>query len=185
MRLHRHSGFTSWASVLGIGTDNTRNDAFRLLDAAEATQRIAYGVPLDDFSTGGGLLWLTAATAGGADAAGLGGKVGALADGQQADFSILDATGPERQPSWDLAWELVRFYDRSTIAAVVVAGVPRIIEGSPVDWDLQAFLADALPKGIDLVRKAGMVQLHQPSSPGVEQLSGPGRWTKSSLLRPW
>ncbi len=151
----------------GIGTDNTRNDAFRLLDAAEATQRIAYGVPLDDFSTGGGLLWLTAATAGGADAAGLGGKVGALADGQQADFLILDATGPERQPSWDLAWELVRFYDRSTIAAAVVAGVPRVIGGSPVGWDLQAFLTDALPKGIDLVRKAGMVQLHKPSSLGL------------------
>ena len=80
---------------------------------------------------------------------------------------ILDATGPERQPSWDLAWELVRFYDRSTIAAVVVAGVPRIIGGSPVDWDLQAFLTDALPKGIDLVRKAGMVQLHKPSSLGL------------------
>ena len=151
----------------GIGTDNTRNDAFRLLDAAEATQRIAFGVPLDDFSTGGGSLWLSAATAGGADAAGLGGRVGTLADGQQADFLILDATGPERLPSWDLAWELVRFYDRSTIVAVVVAGVPRIIDGSPVDWDLEAFLADALPRGINLARKAGMVQLHPPSSPGL------------------
>ena len=156
----------------GIGTDNTRNDAFRLLDAAEATQRIAFGLPLDDFSTGGGHLWLTAATAGGADAAGLGGKVGALVDGRQADFLILDATGPERLPSWDLAWELVRFYDRSAIAAVVVAGVPRIIEGSPVGWDLEAFLADALPKGIDLVRKAGMVQLHQSSSSGLSGSMG-------------
>jgi len=156
----------------GIGTDNTRNDAFRLLDAAEATQRIAFGVPLDDFSTGGGHLWLTAATVGGADAAGLGGDVGALADGYQADFLILDATGPERLPSWDLAWELVRFYDRSTIAAVVVAGIPRVIGGSPVGWDLQAFLADTLPKGVDLVRRAGMLQLHQPSSPGLSGSMG-------------
>ena len=156
----------------GIGTDNTRNDAFRLLDAAEATQRIAFGLPLDDFSTGGGQMWLTAATAGGADAAGLSGEVGALTDGQQADFLILDATGPERLPSWDLAWELVRFYDRSTIAAVVVAGIPRVIGGSPVGWDLGAFMADALPRGMDLVGKAGMVQLHEPSSRGLSGSAG-------------
>ena len=31
----------------GIGTDNTRNDAFRLLDAAEAAQRFAFGLPLE------------------------------------------------------------------------------------------------------------------------------------------
>ena len=98
--------------------------------------------------------------------------MGELADGQQADFLILDATGPERLPSWDLAWELVRFYDRSTIAAVLVAGAPRVIAGFPVGWDLQAFMADALPKGIHLIDQAGMVQLHPPSSRGLSSPKG-------------
>ena len=39
----------------GLGTDATRNDAFRLLDAAEVCQRLAYGMPNDDFSCGAGL----------------------------------------------------------------------------------------------------------------------------------
>lgn len=151
----------------GIGTDNTRNDAFRLLDAAEATQRIAFGMGLDDFSTGGGRLWLTAATAGGADAAGLRGDLGELVEGAQADFLVLDGSAPEQLPSWDLSWELVRFYDRSTIDAVVVAGTPRVIAGKPVGWDLDEFMVDALPKTVDLIQRAGLTQLHKPSSAGL------------------
>ena len=52
----------------GIGTDATRADAFRLVDAAEATQRLAFGLASGDFSCGGGWLWLDHATAAGAEA---------------------------------------------------------------------------------------------------------------------
>jgi cytosine/adenosine deaminase-related metal-dependent hydrolase len=38
----------------GLGTDGTRSDAFRLLDAAEATQRTAFGLATGDSSCGGG-----------------------------------------------------------------------------------------------------------------------------------
>lgn len=158
----------------GLGTDNTRNDAFRLLDAAEATQRIAFGMGVDDFSSGGGGLWWRAATLGGAAAAGLDAEVGELREGMQADYLVLDATGPERLPSWDLTWELVRFYDRSCIAAVVVAGKPRVIDGLPVNWDLDAFMADALPRGIASIQRAKLVRRHRPSSRG---LSSPGEPT--------
>ncbi|MFG3756879.1 hypothetical protein, partial [Klebsiella pneumoniae] len=38
----------------GLGTDGTRSDAFRLLDAAEAAQRYAFGLSIGDSSCGGG-----------------------------------------------------------------------------------------------------------------------------------
>jgi 5-methylthioadenosine/S-adenosylhomocysteine deaminase len=45
-----------------LGTDGTRYDGFRLLDAAEATQRIAFGLARGDSSAGGGWTWLDHAT---------------------------------------------------------------------------------------------------------------------------
>ena len=39
---------------VGLGSDATRNDGVRMLDAAEAAQRIAYGMPRADFSCGAG-----------------------------------------------------------------------------------------------------------------------------------
>src|SRR6185503_15110585 len=107
---------------VGLGSDATRNDGFRMLDAAEAAQRIAYGMPRDDFSCGAGWRWFDAATLGGASVALLDREVGAVKPGLKADFLLLDCTGPEVQPSWDFAWELVRFYDRADIAATFVDG---------------------------------------------------------------
>ena len=51
---------------VGLGSDATRNDAFRMIDAAESAQRIAFGIPADDFSCGAGWTWFEAATQGGA-----------------------------------------------------------------------------------------------------------------------
>jgi hypothetical protein len=84
----------------GIGTDATRGDAFRLLDAAETAQRLAYGLEVGDSSCGGGWTWLHHATAGGADAAGLGQITGEIAVGRAADFLVVDCDVPEMQPSW-------------------------------------------------------------------------------------
>ncbi|MDX5377101.1 MAG: amidohydrolase family protein, partial [Halomonas sp.] len=55
----------------GLGTDGTRSDAFRLMDAAETSQRLTVGLATGDSSCGGGWLWLEHATRAGADAAGL------------------------------------------------------------------------------------------------------------------
>ena len=92
----------------GLGTDGTRSDGFRLLDSAEATQRLAYGLAAGDFSCGGGWPWLDHATAGSAEAVGLGGLTGEIAVGKAADFLIVDIDVPEFYPSRDLVWELTR-----------------------------------------------------------------------------
>ena len=147
----------------GLGTDATRNDAFRLMDAAETCQRLIHGLPNDDFSCGAGWVWLDAATRAGADVCGLGAVTGKLEPGYQADFLVLDMASPEVLPSWDFSWELVRYYDRANIKATVVAGRAVVIDGEPVDVGLEEFTREHLSLGIRSIHDADIVRLHGPS----------------------
>jgi 5-methylthioadenosine/S-adenosylhomocysteine deaminase len=145
---------------VGLGSDATRNDGLRMIDAAEACQRIAFGMPRDDFSCGAGWRWVFAATQGGADAALLGEDVGALVPGRRADFLLLDGRGPEVRPRWDLSWEIVRFFDRADILATFVDGEPVQIGGRTTRLDSEAFLDAAEPEGVACVDAAGLIRLH-------------------------
>lgn len=127
---------------LGMGTDGTRSDAFRMMDAAETNQRLAFGLASGDAVCGGGHLWLDIATRGSADAVGLRGRVGEIAVGQLADFLLIDLDQPEMTPSWDLRWELVRLASRAQIESVHVHGRLRLWQGWPVDWDARALMAE-------------------------------------------
>ena len=127
---------------LGLGTDGTRSDGFRMMDAAESNQRLAFGLASGDSVCGGGRLWLDLATRGGADAAGLGALTGAVVVGRAADFLLIDLDVPEMTPSWDLRWELVRLASRAQIESVHVHGRLRLRHGWPVDWDARALLAE-------------------------------------------
>ncbi len=136
-----------------------------MLESAETCQRIAYGIPTDDFSCGAGWRWLHAATAGGAEAIGLGHVTGRIAEDMAADFLVLRSHHPEVQPSWDLPWELVRFYDRADIAGTFVDGRLVALDGRPTGFDLDAFMAEALLRGVDEIHAAGITRLH-PTSDG-------------------
>ena len=149
---------------MGLGTDSTRSDAFRMIDAAESCQRIAYGMRVMDFSCGAGWTWVDAATRGGADVCGLGEVTGQLAAGYRADFLLLDMATPEVLPSWDFEWELVRFYNRDQIDVVVIDGAPVMASGRALDWDQEAFLEESLPKAIATVEAADIVRRHGPSA---------------------
>jgi 5-methylthioadenosine/S-adenosylhomocysteine deaminase len=149
---------------MGIGSDNTRADGFRALDAAESCQRIAHGMSVIDFSCGAAWTWVDAATRGAADACGQGGKFGSLAEGQAADFLILDMKRPETVPSWDFEWELVRYYNRDQIDAVVIDGKLVMIGGRPIDWDGRAFIEDNEIAATKIGTVPGIVRLHGPST---------------------
>ncbi len=127
---------------LGLGTDGTRSDGFRMMDAAESNQRLAFGLASGDSVCGGGHLWLDMATRGGADAAGLSALTGQVAVGRAADFLLVDLDVPELTPSWDLRWELVRLASRAQIESVHVHGRLRLWQGWPVDWDARALLQE-------------------------------------------
>lgn len=126
---------------MGLGTDGTRSDGLRLLDAAETAQRLGSAMGVGDPLAGRGRLWLRAATSGGADALGLGDLVGRVADGYAADFLLLDLDVPELVATADLEWELVRRGNRDQIRVVVVAGRVRMVDGWPPHLDRDAFLA--------------------------------------------
>jgi len=145
---------------VGLGSDATRNDGLRMIDAAESCQRLAFGMPRDDFSCGGGWRWVHAATQGGADAALLGNDVGALAPGRKADFLLLDCRGPEVRPRWDFTWEIVRFFDRADILATFVEGEPVVIGGQCARFDSEAFLGEAEPEGVHAAHTAEIIRLH-------------------------
>ena len=149
---------------MGLGTDNTRMDAFRMMDGAENCQRIAHGMSVLDFSCGGGWTWVDAATRGGADACGLGAVTGVLEAGRAADFLVLDMTAPEVVPSWDFEWELVRAYDRDQVKAVAVDGRLVMRDGRAVGWDSVAFVREQRQLALDMVAEAKVTRVHAVSS---------------------
>jgi 5-methylthioadenosine/S-adenosylhomocysteine deaminase len=147
----------------GIGTDGTRSDGFRLVDAAEATQRLAFGMATGDFSCGGGWTWLEHATTLGADVSGLGKITGEIAPGLAADCLLVDIDVPEFSPSWDLTWELVRLGNRDQIVAVFVDGRLRLWRGWPVDWDGRALMHEIAERARDAVQNAPIQRIHPVS----------------------
>ncbi|TFY98034.1 amidohydrolase family protein [Ramlibacter rhizophilus] len=144
-----------------LGTDGTRYDGLRLMDAAEATQRIAYGLARGDSSCGGGWMWLDHATHRAAEACGLAQVTGRIAEGLAADFLLLDLDVPEMQPSWDLSWELVRLADRGQIDAVFVQGALRLWRGWPTDWDARALMAEVREVAREDIARAPIQRVHR------------------------
>ncbi|MEU8435000.1 amidohydrolase family protein [Streptomyces sp. NPDC029216] len=148
----------------GLGTDGTRGDALRLVEAAEFAQRLAHGLATGDSSCGAGWTWLDRGAAGGADAVGLGALTGRIAPGAAADFLLVDVGGPEMRLSWDLPWELVRRGNRDQITAVFVAGRMRMWRGRPVGWDDTALVDRAAELSREVVARAGVTRVHPTST---------------------
>lgn len=147
----------------GLGTDGTRADGFRLMDAGEGLQRAGFGLATGDSSCGGGWLWLDRATTGAAHAAGLAGVTGSIAEGLAADFLLVDLDRPEFTPSHDLMWELVRYGNRDQIDAVFTCGQLRLWQGWPVDWDARALLAEVRGDTAAAIAKAPIQRIHPVS----------------------
>lgn len=149
---------------VGLGTDGTRSDAFRLLDAAETAQRFGHTMAVGDSCSGGGLTWLDQGLRGGADAVGLRGQVGQISPGAFADLLVIDLDTPELTPSWDLPWELVRQVGRDQIESVIVQGRLRLHRGRPVDWDGQELLHRARTIARRVVTQSPIHTVDPPST---------------------
>jgi 5-methylthioadenosine/S-adenosylhomocysteine deaminase len=145
---------------LGLGTDGTRSDGFRLLDHAESAQRFTFGLGVGDSSCGAGWKWLDLVTRRGAQVLGLDSITGDIAAGKSADFLLVDLDVPEMTPSWDLTWELVRLCNRSQIMAVFVAGRLQLLDGWPVDWDGKALMDAVSDVAARVVAAAPIRKLH-------------------------
>lgn len=144
----------------GLGTDGTRADGFRLMEAGEGLQRAAFGLAIGDSSCGGGWPWFDAATSAAAKACGLDGITGQIAEGLAADFLLVDLDRPEFTPSHDLTWELVRYGNRDQIDAVFTDGRLRMWQGWPVDWDARALLGEIRETAEKAIAAAPIQRVH-------------------------
>jgi cytosine/adenosine deaminase-related metal-dependent hydrolase len=156
--------FEEFGIRFGLGTDATRSDGFRLMDAAEAAQKVAYSLSAGDTSAGGGWTWFDHATFAGADAAGLGHLTGEIAVGKQADFLLVDIDTPEMCSSFDVTWDLVRLGNRDQIEAVYVDGRMRLWRGWPCDWDARALMQRVRERAREAVGRAPIQRLHLPAA---------------------
>lgn len=156
----------------GIGTDGTRSDGFRMLDAAETVQRVAHGLRSGDSSSGGGWVWIDHATREAASAIRLDGRIGRIAPGCAADLLVLRLDVPELTPSFDLTWEAVRYFNRDQIETVWVAGQVRLRDGWPVDWDARALLEDARAIAESIVATAPIQRVHPTADVHRERTRG-------------
>ena len=143
-----------------LGTDATRSDAFRLMDAAEAAQKLAFAMAAGDTSAGAGWTWLNHATHEGARAIGLGKRIGEIAVGKQADFLLVDVDTPELCTSVDITWDLVRLAQRDQIVASFVDGQLRLFKGWPVDWDARQLMREVASKAHAAIAQAPVQRLH-------------------------
>lgn len=148
----------------GIGSDTTSADGFKNLMAAEACQRVEHGLPVADFSCGAAWTWVDAATSQGAAATGSGGDHGAILEGMAADFLVLDMMQPECLPSHDFEWELVRYYNRDQVDAVVVNGKTIMEKGTPVGWDVEELRGPAMEAAKAITSTPDIQRCHGPSS---------------------
>jgi len=128
------SGFAPVASFLemkvnlALGTDgaasNNRLDLFQEMRTAallaKAVARDAEALPAHAA--------LRAATLGGAQAMGLGEKIGSLRPGKAADLVAVDFSAPELAPCYDPVSHLVYVAGRENVSHVWVAGAPLLSE---------------------------------------------------------
>ncbi len=156
--------FSSRGVRFGIGTDSTRSDGLKMLEAAETVQRLTQGMQLADFSCGAAWTWIDAATQGSADVCGLGDITGELKKGFRADFIVLDCEQPEVLPSWDFEWELLRLYNRDQIEAVFVDGRLVLSYRQPVSWEIKEFLEENKKFARVIVENAQITRCHGTSS---------------------
>jgi 5-methylthioadenosine/S-adenosylhomocysteine deaminase len=107
---------------------------------------------------------LRLATRGGAAAAGLADRIGALEPGRQADIALIDLSGPHCQPVHDPRAALVYSVRPSDVVTVLVAGQVVVRDRRLTTMNLDEILADAKDLAHTLVdlSKGGAVQHYAP-----------------------
>ncbi|ANN73663.1 amidohydrolase family protein [Bordetella bronchialis] len=125
---------------IALATDTQHGDMVELMRWALATARIQEG-KVDDTWQPADVFHM--ATQGGADALGLGHRLGSLTVGKDADIVLLDASRPHWVPLTDPLGTLVHTGQGRDVRTVIVAGEIVVEQGRPLRADLSSLCEQA------------------------------------------
>jgi 5-methylthioadenosine/S-adenosylhomocysteine deaminase len=157
-------GLWSAGISVGVGTDGAA--VHNTLDVWEAIRMVA----LTQKQRENDAEWMTLsdtlrlATRGSAAAAGLGGRVGVLEPGYQADIALVDLSAPHNQPIHDPRAALVYSVRAADVVTVLVAGNVVVRDRQLTTMDVQDVLAEAQALAHTLVdlSSGGAIQHYAP-----------------------
>jgi 5-methylthioadenosine/S-adenosylhomocysteine deaminase len=142
--------------AIGLGCDAPNaNDGVDILDAA----RLAVGLAKDaavDPTTASAYDGLEMATLGGARAAGMAGRIGALAVGHHADLVVHDATTGHWTPRGNVVQQLIWSAQGNTVRDVFVDGRMVLAEGRATTVDEDDLRAEAAAHQAAVLARAGL-----------------------------
>lgn len=122
----------------GMASDWLLNDPFEIMRVMLCAARLKAG----DYTALTSLEALELATAGAADAMGLGDRIGRISAGYEADMILVDLNQPHMQPFYGTATSLVWHARASDITRSWVRGKPVLMDGQVGSLDESAALAD-------------------------------------------
>ena len=128
---------------LALGADNTSaGDSQNVFEAMKLVSLLNAGKGLAD-STFAASDALTLATSGGAKVLGLGGRIGAVAEGMAADLTILDLVDPNYVPLNDCTRQIVYGKSGRAVNTVIVDGRIVVEDRKLMTIDFDSLLEDA------------------------------------------
>jgi 5-methylthioadenosine/S-adenosylhomocysteine deaminase len=153
---HRHDWFLDNGGRLALGADaENAGDAIDLLRVAA----LFIGLVRDrseDATSITSAEGFALATVGGAEAVGLGDRVGSIEVGKRADLVVHDLTRPQFTPrSTDLVRQLVWASDGRTVADVVVDGRVVVRDGECITVDVAGLRAEAADRQAFMLDQVG------------------------------
>jgi 5-methylthioadenosine/S-adenosylhomocysteine deaminase len=130
--------------VWGLGTDGTAgsNNDLSMFEAMDFAGKLAKVAAADPTVLPAAVL-VRAATRGGAEALGLGDRIGSLAPGKRADFIVVGTRNPHVEPAEDVYSTLVYSAKASDVTDVWVEGRRLLAAGRPTTLDEPAILEAA------------------------------------------
>lgn len=156
----RHAEIFTRGGRIALGCDSgNAGDAADILRAAALAAGLAKDTAIDPTAIGAPEA-LEMATIRGAEAIGMGDRIGSIEEGKLADLVIHDATGPQWTPRGDVAQQLVWSTDGRSVRDVFVGGRPVVRQGRCVQVDEDALRADAAASADALLRRAGIAVRH-------------------------
>ncbi|MEN6643785.1 MAG: amidohydrolase [Armatimonadia bacterium] len=133
----------SAGAVVGLGTDGAAsNNNLDLLEEARLAALIHKGYTGDPTVVSAREA-MRLATRGGAEAVGLGDRIGTLEPGKRADFILVDLSGPHTQPVFDVLSQMVYDARSSDVTTTVVDGKVLVRNGEFTHIDVTEVVARA------------------------------------------